>query len=422
MQRPIISFLQHAWNAFTSRDPTAVNSYPLSYYRPNRRGYYGVASERTIVTTVINKIAVDCAQVNVRHVKKDKDGNFKEEVNSHLNKALSVSANIDQTGRAFFQDLVHSMLDEGCAAAVPVETDISPIDTGQYDVTKLRVGRVVDWYPKTVRLVVYNEETGRNEEIVLPKSTVAIIENPFYAIMNEPNSTLRRLTKTLHDLDTINTTNASGKLDMIIQLPYSLRSPAKQQQAESRRMQLEDQLTGSKYGIGYIDAAEKVTQLNRPLDNNLWTEAQDLTTMLLNQLGLTMGVFDGTATEAQMTNYYNRTVEPILTAIVEEMDRKFLTKKARAQHQSIMYIRDPFKLVGVTNIAEMAKIFNSQEIMSSNEIRSKIGLPPVNEQRADMLLNKNINKVDSPQPQLQPQPKEDPIKEFQNDMLKDDKR
>ena len=386
--------LQHAWTAFTSRDPTAYEGDGYwSYYRPDRHhGMY--FNDQTIVTTVKTRIAIDCAQVNVRHVKKDENGNFQKEMKSYLNQALSVSANIDQTGRAFLQDLVHSMLDEGCVAAVPVETDISPVDNGSFDITKLRVGQVTGWYPKSVRMNVYNELSGKKEEIILPKATIAIIENPFYSIMNEPNSILKRLMRTLGDLDKINAENASGKLDLIIQLPYSLRSPQKQQQADSRLKQLESQMEGRKYGIGYIDAAERVTQLNRPVDNNLWEEAQALTNQLFNQLGLTQSVFDGTANEAQMTNYYNRTVEPILTAIVEEMERKFLTKTARSQGQSIVYIRDPFKLVGVTDIAEMAKTFTANEIMSSNEVRGKIGLAPVDDKRADQLVNKNINSVE----------------------------
>ena len=385
--------LQHAWGAFTSRDPTIPYGEYGAYDRPDRhKNYFG--GDRTIVTTIKTKIAVDCAQVNIRHVRKDDNGNFEEEMSSQLNHALSVSANIDQTGRAFLQDLVYSMLDEGCVAAVPVVTDLSPINSGQYDVVELRVGEIIGWYPKHVRLNVYNEDIGRKQEIVMPKSAVAIIENPFYAIMNEPNSTLKRLLRTLNNLDILNESNVSGKMDLIVQLPYSLRSRSNQIQANNRLRLLENQMTNSKYGIGYIDAAEKVTQLNRPVDNNLWAEAQDLTNMLFNQLGLTQGVFDGTATEAILTNYYNRTIEPILTAIVEEMERKFLTKNARTKHQAIVYIRDPFKSVGITEIAEMAKTFTSNEIMSSNEVRSKIGLKPVDDARADQLLNKNTNTVE----------------------------
>ena len=393
-QTTFLDRLQHAWSAFTSRDPTYFQSVEggMSYYRPDRvqQVYY---NDQTIVTTIKNKIAIDCAQVNIRHVKKDENGNYQKEMKSPLNLTLSTSANVDQTGRAFIQDLVQSMLDEGCVAAVPVETDVNP-ETGSFDILKLRVGEVTGWYPKHVRLNVYNEEVGRRCQVVLPKATVAIIENPFLSIMNQPNSTLKRLTRTLSNLDKINAETASGKLDLILQMPQSLRSPTKQQQAESRLTQIEEQLQNRKYGMAYIDATERITQLNRPIDNNLWTEAQDLTNMLFNQLGLTLSIFDGTATELQMTNYYNRTVEPILTAIVEEMERKFLTKTARTQGQSIVYIRDPFKLVGVTEIAEMAKTFTSNEIMSSNEVRGKIGLAPVEDERADQLVNKNINKVE----------------------------
>jgi len=383
--------LQHAWNAFTSRDPT--EEIGMSYYRPDRLHsvYY---NDQTIVTTIKNKIAVDCAQVDIRHVKRDKNGNYKKEINSHLNQALTTSANVDQTGRSFVQDLVQSMLDEGCVAAVPIDTNISPESNGSVDIYTLRVGEIVGWFPKHVRLNLYNENLGKKQQVVLAKSAVAIIENPFYSIMNEPNSTLRRLTRTLSDLDKINAETASGKLDLILQFPQSLRSPVKQQQAESRLTQIEEQLQNRKYGMAYIDATERITQLNRPIDNNLWTEAQDLTNMLFNQFGVTQSVFDGTANVNQMTYYYNRIIEPILTAIVEEMDRKFLTKNARSSGQKIVYIRDPFKIVGVTEIAEMAKIFTSNEIMSSNEVRGKIGLPPVDDKRANQLVNKNINKVE----------------------------
>lgn len=386
--------LQHAWGVFTSRDPTEpYEAYAGSSYRPDRRRSW-YTGDQSIVTTVKTRIAVDCAQINIRHVKKDKDGNFEKEMDSFLNKALATSANIDQTGRAFLEDLVYSMLDEGVAAAVPVETDISEVNPGQIDITKLRVGEVIRWYPKHVALDVYNEETGRKQQIVLPKSTVAIIENPFYSIMNEQNSTLNRLIRTLHNLDILNDDNVSGKLNMIIQMPYSMRTPSGQAQANRRLKSLENQIANSKYGTAYVDAAEKITQLNRPFDNNLWQEAQDLTAMLFNQLGLTQNVFDGTATESVMTNYYNRTVEPILTAIVEEMERKFLSDDARKKHQGIIYIRDPFKSVGITEIANMAKIFSETEIMASNELRGKIGLMPKDDPRADELLNKNINKVE----------------------------
>lgn len=386
--------LRNAWNAFTSRDPTTDNQnyFYGSSYRPDRRMSL-IANDGSIIDTVKNRIAVDVAQIDLKHVRKDEEGNYKEDMPSQLNQIFSVSANIDQTGRAFIQDLVQSLFDEGVIAAVPIDTDKNPAD-GTFTIETIRVGQIVEWYPYHVRVKVYNERTGNKEEIVVPKWSTAIIENPFYAIMNAPNSTLQRLIRTLRNLDILNDQNASGKMDLIIQLPYSLKSPLKQQQAEGRRKQIEMQLVGSKYGIAYIDAAEHITQLNRPVENNLWKEAQDLTAMLFNQLGLTQSIFDGTADENTMTNYYNRTVEPILAAIAEEMERKFLTPTARTQHQAIMYIRDPFKLVSVTSIAQIAQTFVSNEIMTSNEIRSKVGLKPVNTPRANELINKQINKID----------------------------
>lgn len=388
--------LKHAWNAFTSRDPTIgpTGGFYGSSYRPDRKRSY-VTNDGNIITMIENRIAVDVAQVDIRHVKKDDSGNYKEDYDGksgNLNSILSVSANLDQTGRAFIQDAAMSILDEGCVALVPVDTDINPAD-GSFSIESIRVGQILEWFPQHIRTKVYNERTGQREEIIVPKSTVAIVENPFYSIMNAPNSTLQRLVRTLRTLDVVNEANASGKMDLIIQLPYSLQSPLKQQQAEARRKQVEMQLVGSKYGIAYIDAAEHITQLNRPVENNLWKEAQDLTAMLYNQLGLTQAIFDGSATADAMTNYYNRTIEPILAAITEEMERKFLTPTARSQHQAIVYIRDPFKLTTVTQIATVAQTFTQNEIMSSNEIRAKIGLPPVDTDRANELLNKNINKV-----------------------------
>lgn len=385
--------LRNAWNAFTSRDPTEMPNYFYgSSYRPDRRTTF-IANDGSIIDMIKNRIAVDVAQVDLRHVRKDEEGNYKEDMPSQLNQIFSVSANIDQTGRAFIQDLVQSLFDEGVIAAVPIDTDKNPSD-GTFTIESIRVGQIVEWYPYHVRVKAFNERTGQKEELVVPKWSTAIIENPFYSVMNAPNSTLQRLVRTLRNLDVLNDQNASGKMDLIIQLPYSLKSPLKQQQAEGRRKQIEMQLVGSKYGIAYIDAAEHITQLNRPVENNLWKEAQDLTAMLFNQLGLTQAIFDGTADEKTMTNYYNRTVEPILSAIAEEMERKFLTPTARTQHQAIMYIRDPFKLVSVTDIAQIAQTFISNEIMSSNEIRAKVGLKPVNTQRANELINKQINKID----------------------------
>lgn len=388
--------LKKAWNAFTSRDPTDGFSGGFfgSAYRPDRKRSF-ITNDGNIITMIENRIAVDVAQVDIKHVKKDEDGNYKEDYTGkygNLNELFRVSANIDQTGRAFIQDAAMSLLDEGCIALVPVDTDVNPSD-GSFSIETIRVGQILEWFPKHVRVKLYNEQTGQKQDIIVPKATTAIVENPFYSIMNSPNSTLQRLVRTLRTLDVVNEANASGKLDLIIQLPYSLQSPTKQQQAESRRKQIEMQLVGSKYGIAYIDAAEHITQLNRPVENNLWKEAQDLTAMLYNQLGLTQAIFDGTATDAAMTNYYNRTIEPILAALTEEMERKFLTKTARSQNQAIMYIRDPFKLTTVTQIATVAQTFTQNEIMSSNEIRAKIGLKPVDSQRANELINKNINKV-----------------------------
>lgn len=392
----IIDRFKKAWNAFTSRDPTNgfTGGFYGSAYRPDRKRSY-VTNDGNIITMIQNRIAVDVAQVDIKHVKKDDDGNYKEEytgTSGNLNEIFQVSANLDQTGRAFIQDAAMSLLDEGCIALVPVDTDINPSD-GSFSIETIRVGQILEWFPRHIRVKLYNELSGQREDIIVPKATTAIVENPFYSIMNAPNSTLQRLVRTLRTLDVVNEANASGKLDVIIQLPYSLQSPLKQQQAETRRKQIEMQLVGSKYGIAYIDAAEHITQLNRPVENNLWKEAQDLTAMLYNQLGLTQAIFDGTATDAAMTNYYNRTIEPILAALTEEMERKFLTKTARSQHQAIMYIRDPFKLTTVTQIATVAQTFTQNEIMSSNEIRAKIGLKPVDSQRANELINKNINKV-----------------------------
>ena len=393
----ILDRVKNAWNAFTSRDPTYIRGFPTngSYYKPDRRQSYA-KGDNSIIETVKNRIAVDASQIDIRHIRTDEEGNYKEDMNSSLNEIFGVSANIDQTGRSFFMDLIYSMLDEGIVAAVPIDTDVDPYETESYKIESIRVGKIVTWYPYHVSVEVYNERTGQREEIKVPKETTAIIENPFYSIMNAPNSTLQRLIRTLRNLDILNDKNSSGKLDLIIQLPYSLKSPMKQQQAESRRKQIELQLEGSEYGIAYIDAAEHVTQLNRPVENNLWKEASDLTAMLYNQLGLTQSVFDGTATEATMNNYYIRTIYPILTAVTEEMNRKFLSKTARSQCQKVIFKRDPFMFVGMNDMAAVGQTFIQNEVMSSNEVRSKIGLPPRDTERANELLNKNINKVEDP--------------------------
>ena len=409
----IVDRFRHAWNAFTSRDPTeSVPDYYGSPYRPDRRSTF-ISNDGSIVEMIKNRIAVDVAQIDLRHIRTDDERNYKEDMKSALNAIFSVSANVDQTGRAFIQDLVQSLFDEGVIAAVPIDTDIDP-DTGSFDILSIRVGQILEWFPYNVKVRVFNEQTGKKEELIVSKRSTAIIENPFYSVMNSPNSTLQRLIRTLRNLDVVNEQNSSGKMDLIIQLPYSLKTPLKQQQAESRRKQIEMQLVGSKYGIAYIDSTEHITQLNRPIENNLWKEAQDLTAMLFNQLGLTQAIFDGTADSSTMTNYYNRTVEPILAAITEEMERKFLTSTARTQHQAIVYIRDPFKLVTVNDIAEMADKFTRNEIMTSNELRAKIGLKPVNSDRANELINKNISaKGMAGQQTLS----EESISDLQNDIV-----
>ena len=398
--------LQHGWNAFVGRDPTPQYSYNeigMGYsYRPDRVRFTR-GNEKSIVTSVYNRIAIDAADINVEHVRLDDNDRFVEIVNSGLNNCLTIEANIDQTGRAFIQDAVMSLLDEGCVAIVPVDTSINPKNSGSYDINSLRTGRIKAWYPNNVRVEVYNEKVGRKEEIVLPKSFVAIVENPLYAIINEPNSTMQRLIHKLNLLDSIDEQSGAGKLDLIIQLPYIIKTEARRTQAENRRKEIEMQLAGSKYGIAYTDGTEHITQLNRPVENNLMAQIEYLTSMLYSQLGITQSILDGTANEATMLNYYNRTIEPILTAIVDEMKRKFLTKTARSQKQSILFFRDPFKLVPVSNIAEIADKFTRNEIASSNEIRQVIGWKPSSDPSADELRNKNLSQpadeVESP-PQL----------------------
>ncbi len=384
--------IQHAWNAFRNRD--LVDSYNYgasSSSRPDRARLTG-GNERSIVSSIYNQIAVDVASLSIEHVRLDEDGRYLESIKSGLNEALTVSANIDQTGRAFMLDVVVSMFDEGCVAIVPVETSTNPTILGSYDIHSLRTGQILEWFPQHVRVRLYNERTGQHEEITLPKSMVAIVENPLYAVMNEPNSTLKRLIRKLNILDAIDEQSGSGKLDLIIQLPYLIKTEARRDQAEKRRTDIESQLAGSKYGIAYTDGTEKVTQLNRPADNNLMTQITYLTTMLHSQLGLTESIFDGTADEQTILNYYNRTVEPILSAIADEVKRKFLTKTARTQHQSIAYFRDVFKLTPIASFADAADKFSRNEIMSSNELRAVIGLKPVNTPEADELRNKNMAK------------------------------
>ena len=399
--------LKHVWNAFTNRDPTTEGYTYVrgaSYsYNPDRPRF-SRGNERSIVTSVYNRIAMDVASITINHVRLDKDDRYKEIIDSGLNTCLTLSANKDQTGRAFIQDVVMSMLDEGSVAIVPVDTSLDPKITGSYDIESMRTGKIIEWYPDHVKVRLYNDRTGNHEEITLPKSTVAIIENPLFAVMNEPNSTMQRLIRKLNLLDVVDEQSGSGKLDLIIQLPYVIKSEARKQQAEQRRRLIEDQLSGSKYGIAYADGTERITQLNRSVENNLLKTVEYLTNMLYGQLGISQTVMDGTADEQQMLNYNNRTIEPIISAIVDEMKRKFLTKTARSQKQSIMFFRDPFKLVPVNNVAEIADKFTRNEIMTSNELRQVVGMKPSNDPKADELRNSNISE---PAADRQQQPTEE---------------
>lgn len=385
--------LQHAWNAFMNRDPTynyqdLGNSYSIRPDRPR----FTRGNERSIVTSVYNRIALDVSAISIQHVRLDDNDRFKEQMNSGLNSCLTLSANTDQTGRAFIQDAVMSMLDEGCVAIVPIDTTTNPNISDSYDILTMRTAKILDWYPNHVRIRVYNERTGRQEETIVPKKMVAIVENPLYAVINEPNSTMQRLVRKLGLLDVTDEQTASGKLDLIIQLPYIIKTEARRQQAEERRKNIEMQLAGSKYGIAYTDGTERITQLNRSLENNLMKQIEYLTSMLYSQLGITQSILDGTADEKTMLNYYSRTIEPIVSAIVDEMKRKFLTKTARSQHQSIAFFRDPFKLVPVNDIAEIADKFTRNEIMTSNELRQIVGMKPSDDPKADKLINSNLNQ------------------------------
>ena len=388
-----LSVIKHAWGLFTNtnnKNPTVKpegSSYTISPTRPR----FTRGNERTIVTSVYNRIAIDASTMDVMHVRLDDEGRFKEPIKSNLNNCLTVEANIDQTSRAFMLDVVISLLDEGCVAVVPVKTTLNPNNTESYDIEELRTGRIMEWFPKHVLVRLYNDETGMYQDITLPKSQVAIIENPLYTIMNEPNSTMQRLIHKLSLLDIIDEESSSGKMDLIIQLPYIIKNDTKRSQAEERRKQIEDQLRGSRYGVAYIDGTEKVTQLNRSVENNILKQVEYLTNLLYSQLGLTQTIMDGTADENAMNNYYNRTVEPVVSAIIDEFHRKFLTKTARTQGQAIMFFRDPFKLMSVTSIADTADKFTRNELLSSNEFRQIIGRKPSTDPKADMLLNKNIS-------------------------------
>ena len=386
--------VKSAWNAFRNQNPYPNygdnGSYGGSYYRPDRVRI-STRNERSIITSIFNKMALDVANIDIRHCKLDDNDRFLDYIDSKLDNCIRLEANIDQTGKAFIQDAVMSMFDEGHVAIVPVDTIGDPLSTKSYEICTMRTGRVTAWYPSSVRVELYNERKGIREEITLPKYMVAIVENPLYAVMNEPNSTLQRLIRKLNLLDTIDEQSGSGKLDLIIQLPYIVKSPARKAQAEERRKDIENQLKGSKYGIAYTDGTEKITQLNRPVENNLLKQVEYLTSMLYSQLGITEGVLDGTAEEGVMSNYYSRTIEPIISAIVDEMIRKFLTKTARSQKQTIMYFRDPFKLVPTEKMADIADKFTRNEILTSNEIRAVVGRKPSDDPRADMLINSNLN-------------------------------
>lgn len=391
MEMSFGSRLKHAWNAFTGNVQMNYRDLGTSYsYRADRprltRG-----NERSIVTSVYNRIALDVAALNFQHIRLDKNGRFLSVIEDGLNNCLTLEANIDQTARSFIQDVVISMFDEGSVAIVPVDTTTDPNVSGSYDIQTMRVGQILDWYPQYIRVRLYNEQTGKKEDIVVPKSATAIIENPLYAVINEPNSTMQRLIRKLNLLDVIDEQSGSGKLDLIIQLPYVIKTEARRQQAENRRKDIENQLSGTKYGIAYTDGTERITQLNRSVNNNLMSQIEYLTSMLYSQLGITQSILDGTADEKTMLNYNNRTIEPIASAIVGEMKRKFLTKTARSQLQSISFFRDPFKLVPVNEIAEIADKFTRNEIMASNEIRQVIGMKPSDDPRADELRNKNLS-------------------------------
>lgn len=391
MEQSFTSRLKHAWNVFRSRDPTSeFRDTGASYYNRPDRPRFTRGNERSIITSVLNRIALDASAIDILHVRLDKNGRFLEEINSGLNNCLKLSANTDQTGRAFKQDVIMSMLDEGCVAIVPTDTTMNPKATDSYDIETMRVGKIIQWRPQHVQVRLYNEQTGKKEELWLPKKMVAIVENPLYAVMNEPNSTMQRLIHKLGLLDITDEQTASGKLDLIIQLPYVIKTDARRQQAENRRKDIEMQLAGSKYGIAYTDGTEKITQLNRSLENNLMKQVEYLTNQLYSQLGITQTILDGTADEKTMLNYYSRTIEPIVSAIADEMKRKFLTKTARTQNQSIEFFRNPFKLVPVNDIAEIADKFTRNEIMTSNEIRQIVGMKPSDDPKADELRNSNI--------------------------------
>ena len=394
MEVNLITRLKHSWNAFMNRDPTYdyINTGPGYSSRPDRPRFTR-GNERTIVTAIYNRIALDVASINISHCKVDNNGRFIETINSSLNKCLNLEANLDQTGRAFVQDIVMSMLDEGSVAIVPVETDISPSKTESYKILSMRTGKIMEWYPNHVKVRLYDERYGEKKDIKLEKKSVAIIENPLYAVINEHNSTMQRLMRKLALLDSMDERMSTGKLDMIIQLPYVIKSETRRKEAERRRKELEEQMSGSTYGIGYIDGTERIVQLNRSLDNNLVKQVEQLTSQLYSQLGITQAILDSSASEEEMLNYYSRTIEPIISAIVDEMKRKFLTKTARTQNQTIKFFRDPFRLVPLSKLAEIAGTFTQNEIITANEVRQIIGMKPSDDPKADQLVNSNINQT-----------------------------
>ena len=392
--------LQHAWNAFrNNRDPTTsyFDSGGSYYRRPDRVRYSG-GNERSIATSVYNRMAMDAASIDIRHVRLDENDRYVDDIDSGLNTCLTLEANIDQTGRAFKQDAYASIFDEGCIAIVPTDTTLDPRKTESYDILSMRTGKIVEWRPQQVKVRLYNEQTGRKDEVWCYKKNVAIVENPLYAVINEPNSTMQRLIRKLNLLDAIDEQSGSGKMDLIIQLPYTVKSDVRKKQAEDRRKTIEDQLANSKYGIAYVDGTERITQLNRPVENNLMKQIEFLTSMLYSQLGITQSILDGTADEKTMLNYYNRTIEPLVSAVVDEMKRKFLSKTARKQKQSIKFFRDPFKLVPVGELAEISDKFTRNEISSSNEIRQVIGWKPSKDPKADKLVNSNISQPEAVAP------------------------
>ena len=391
----IFDVLRHSWDVFRNREPTYYNIGSSSTYRPDRIRTF-IRNEQSIVTSIYTRIALDVASINIRHCRVDENGRFKEYISSGLDNCLNLEANIDQTGRAFKQDIVESMFDEGVVAMVPVDTTIDPTVTGSYDIQTMRTGKILEWYPEHVKVQLYNQKTGHREELILPKRIVGIIENPMYSIINEPNSTMQRLIRKLTLLDRVDETTSSGKLDMIIQLPYVIKSESRRKEADKRKKDIEEQLKGP-YGIAYVDGTEKIIQLNRPVENNLMKQVEYLRNELYSQLGITQEVLNGTADEQTMLNYNSRTIEPIVSAITDEMTRKFLTKTARSEFQTIMFFRDPFRLVPVNNIAEIADKFTRNEILTSNEIRGVIGFKPSDDPKADKLINSNLNQPDGEQ-------------------------